>query len=139
MTIREKVQRLIQAVADYERADLYLQFLPGAGYFKATELDAEEARVPWRDALGASRDRASAEIKAARAVLEGIDDGTDSREAIWQAGYQAAVADRSRAVRSLLEDIRRRLDEDAHDELDRLDAVSEQTQSLLRRVKALLQ
>lgn len=70
MTIKEKVQRLIQAVADYERADLHLQFLPGAGYFKHTEPDAEEARVPWRDALGASRDRASAEIRAARAALE---------------------------------------------------------------------
>lgn len=133
------MQRLIQAVTDYERADLHVQFLPGAGYFRHTEPEAERARVPWRDALGASRDRASAEIKAARAALEGIDDGTDSREAIWQAGYQAAVADRSRAVRSLLVDIRQRLDEDAHDEQDRLDAVSEQTQSLLRRVKALLQ
>ncbi len=135
MTIKQKVARLVQAVASYERTDLQLQNLPATGYFRRYEPEAEIARVPYRDALGTARDRAQAEIKAASAaIIDGDDDGTDEREAIWQAGYTAAGED----VRVLLRDIKRRLDDDAEDEYDRTHMVSEQTKDLTKRVEGAL-
>ena len=62
------------------------------------------------------------------------DDGTDERESVWQAGYAAVGED----AKVLLRDIKLRLDEDAHDERDRMDDVSEQTKDLLRRVEGAL-
>lgn len=106
-----------------------------------------EARREVEDAVHRARNAlkryADATGEAAAAyqgrIVDGLDesDAADEREAIWQAGYQASTEDRSKAVRGLLADIKVRLLEDADGERDRMDAVSEQTQSLLRRVTAL--
>ena len=71
MTIKQKLDRLVQAVASYERADMHLQNLPGKGYWRRDAPFAERARVPYRDGLGEARDGAAREIKAIRADLEG--------------------------------------------------------------------
>ena len=73
MTIKQKLDRLVQAVASYERTDVQLQHFPATGYFRRHEPGVEEARVPYRDALGEARDKAALEIKEVRADLEGTE------------------------------------------------------------------
>ena len=85
----------------------------------------------YEDAVREAGDKLRERINERRAVA---DNGADAREAIWQAGYKAAGED----AKVLLGDIKLRLDEDAHDERDRMDAVSEQTRDLLRRLESAL-
>ena len=52
MTIKQKLDRLVQAVASYERADMHLQNLPGKGYWRRTRHSQSWRGCPTGDALG---------------------------------------------------------------------------------------
>ena len=117
MTIAQKVDRLVQAVANYERADIELQNLPASGYFR-TEPDVETARVPYRDALGGMRDRASDAIREAPTAIytHGIKEDAECKRTV------------------LLLDLHKRLVAEAEDEFDREGEIFPATKGLLERV-----
>ena len=140
-----------QARAQALRESLSTGWLAGLTLTKLTlpiterRREVEDAANRLNRALGRYESAVGDANQAVRAALMRSlmddDDGTDDREAIWQAGYKAATEDDPTppgsppVIKSLLRDIRLRLAADAEDEHDRMDVVSEPTKALLRRVR----